>query len=660
VSRANRAAASVRGPARLLAACLIASTLIATAAPSAQAGRWILLSCRQPDGAPAPTEGWTATATGPLGPYSGDSNTCTAGGALSSNSSGEGPQTPYAGPEWLFSAPVGSTIGGGTLTATLTSPHGQAWLGTPSATYDAADVLANCQYNLACGTVGTLSGTFPITHTGGSHIYAAAVCVGAYEGATSCPAAGGSDATVSLSAAEIELYSHANPGGSGFGGGLLAPEARGAQQVTFTAIDGEGPGVYLITVAVDGQVLYSATPDSNGGSCAANTTIEGVRAFTSLQPCRQSETVQVPVANSALADGKHELTVRVTDAGGDSSVVYDAQLSTHNAPVNGSPPTISAAGPVQVGSVLGAHTGEWNEPEGAGAIAEGLQWQDCNAHGEDCHDIPGATGTSYSATSGDLGQTLRVLVTASDRDGIATAASAASALVTPASAGGAGAPVRVGTKTPAASPNGLGASAQAIVRLDQRPTLSRDLAHSAVRLRGSLTRADGAPIAGAILEILEGSADAPPRVLERTVTTATGAFDVLVSNGSSRVLSVAYRAYTSDPAYAARAHVSEIVSASVSLRVTPRHTSLSGTIVLSGRVLGSVPRSGVIVELLVRYRGAWEPFRTPRTDASGRFRVAYQFQGATGSFPLRAEVPGGQASFPYVDGRSAAVTVWSG
>jgi hypothetical protein len=179
-------------------------------------------------------------------------------------------------------------------------------------------------------------------------------------------------------------------------------------------------------------------------------------------------------------------------------------------------------------------------------------------------------------------------------------------------------------------------------------------------LRGSLTRADGAPIAGAILEILEVSGDAAPRVLDRTVTTATGAFDVLVPSGPSRVLSVAYRAYSSDPAYAATRHVSEVVSAGVSLRVTPRHTSSSGTIVLSGRVLGSVPRSGVIVELLVRYRGVWEPFRTPRTDAHGRFRVEYQFQGATGRFPFRAEVPDGQASFPYVDGRSATVTVWSG
>ena len=43
--------------------------------------------------------------------------------------------------------------------------------------YDSADVLANCQYNLACGGDGTLSGSFPITHPGGRNLYAVAVCV---------------------------------------------------------------------------------------------------------------------------------------------------------------------------------------------------------------------------------------------------------------------------------------------------------------------------------------------------------------------------------------------------------------------------------------------------------------------------------------------------
>ena len=129
--------------------------LLGLCASSARAGTWTLVSCTQPDGQPAPTEGWSTSATGALeGPYSGDSNTCPEGGELSAVTSGEAPQGPYEGPEWVFTAPDGSTIAGGTVTATVTSPHGQAWLATPSASYDAADVIANCQYNLACGQDG--------------------------------------------------------------------------------------------------------------------------------------------------------------------------------------------------------------------------------------------------------------------------------------------------------------------------------------------------------------------------------------------------------------------------------------------------------------------------------------------------------------------------
>jgi hypothetical protein len=160
--------------------------------------------------------------------------------------------------------------------------------------------------------------------------------------------------------------------------------------------------------------------------------------------------------------------------------------------------------------------------------------------------------------------------------------------------------------------------------------------------------------------VLEGVAGPGQRLLARTLTSPSGRFDARIPRGASRVLSVAYRAFGSEPGYAAAAHVSEVVSAAVDLRVSPRHASSTGTIVLRGHVGGTVPRSGVIVELLVHYRGAWEPFRTPRTDGRGSFSARYQFQGALGRFPFRAEVPSGQAGFPYVDGHSSTVIVDSG
>ena len=115
-----------------------------------------------------------------------------------------------------------------------------------------------------------------------------------------------------------------------------------------------------------------------------------------------------------------------------------------------------------------------------------------------------------------------------------------------------------------------------------------------------------------------------------------------------------------DPAYAAHAQITEYVDAGARLSVSPRSTSPSGTIVLSGRVLGPIPAQGVLAELLVHYRGRWEPFRAPRTDAKGRFRVVYQFEGAVGSFPFRVKVPGDQNGFAFSVGYSAMVNVTTG
>ncbi|HEY5262246.1 MAG TPA: hypothetical protein VIJ33_09050, partial [Solirubrobacteraceae bacterium] len=55
---------------------------LALCASSARAGTWTLASCTQPDGQPAPTEGWSTGATGTVGPDSGDINSCAEGGDL--------------------------------------------------------------------------------------------------------------------------------------------------------------------------------------------------------------------------------------------------------------------------------------------------------------------------------------------------------------------------------------------------------------------------------------------------------------------------------------------------------------------------------------------------------------------------------------------------
>ena len=219
------------------------------------------------------------------------------------------------------------------------------------------------------------------------------------------------------------------------------------------------------------------------------------------------------------------------------------------------------------------------------------------------------------------------------------------------------------TATPSAprvSANGTHAGRGAHLTLTGRPQITRGYRVSAVTLHGALADTDGTPIGGAALEVSEQTAAGSTRALGQARTQSDGTFTVAVAAGPSRRLLVSYRAYSSDSADSASVELREQVRASVSLAVAPRRTSREGRIILKGRVAGPVPRGGVVVELLVHYRGQWEPFRTPRTDVHGRFRVSYRFQGALGSFPFRAEVLGAQAGFPYADGASATVKVRTG
>jgi len=207
-------------------------------------------------------------------------------------------------------------------------------------------------------------------------------------------------------------------------------------------------------------------------------------------------------------------------------------------------------------------------------------------------------------------------------------------------------------------PNGVGASEQAELRLGLAPAITRTYAHCVVVIAGRLLDGQGAPIANASLDVLQqviGTGAA--KLVGETRTGSDGTFTVHVAAGPSRLIEVSYRAFSGDASYAAVADVRETVRAGVRLSVSPSHTGPEGTIVLSGTVEGPIPPQGAIVDLLVHYRGRWEPFRTPRTNAHGRFRVVYQFEGGVGRFPFRAEVPGGQAGFPFGSGESRVVDV---
>jgi hypothetical protein len=93
-------------------------------------------------------------------------------------------------------------------------------------------------------------------------------------------------------------------------------------------------------------------------------------------------------------------------------------------PKNTSPPTIS--GTPLVGQKLTGSTGSWTGKPTRYAY----QWQRCDSGGAGCTAISGATSSSYTVSSSDVGNTLKVTVTATNAGGSAAVVSAPTQVVT--------------------------------------------------------------------------------------------------------------------------------------------------------------------------------------------------------------------------------------
>jgi hypothetical protein len=107
-------------------------------------------------------------------------------------------------------------------------------------------------------------------------------------------------------------------------------------------------------------------------------------------------------------------------------------------PVNTAPPVVS--GTTQQGQTLTTTNGTWTN----GPTSYAIKWQRCDTE-DACFDINGATSSTYVLQAGDVGDTLRSVVTASNAGGPGTPApSAETAVVT-------GIPVPVNTAPPVVS-----------------------------------------------------------------------------------------------------------------------------------------------------------------------------------------------------------------
>lgn len=94
-----------------------------------------------------------------------------------------------------------------------------------------------------------------------------------------------------------------------------------------------------------------------------------------------------------------------------------AGVASAAAPANTAKPTIS--GTEKSGSTLTASNGTW----GNSPTSFTYQWRRCATDGTSCGDITGATNKTYTLATGDVHHTVRVVVTAKNTDGSASATS---------------------------------------------------------------------------------------------------------------------------------------------------------------------------------------------------------------------------------------------
>jgi hypothetical protein len=186
----------------------------------------------------------------------------------------------------------------------------------------------------------------------------------------------------------------------------LAPTISGTPQEgrTLTASTGNWTGTQPITYAYQWRRC-----DSSGANCTDIVGATGASYAAATPDVGRTLVVAVTATNSAGS-----ATARSAATG----VVQSASAP----PVNTAPPTVS--GTPQDTQVLTAAPGAWS---GAQPMTFAYQWQRCD--GTSCSSIAGATAASYTVVTSDVSHQLRVVVTATNASGFATATSASTGTV---------------------------------------------------------------------------------------------------------------------------------------------------------------------------------------------------------------------------------------
>jgi hypothetical protein len=330
--------------ARVLSSAIVGgAALLLVLAAAAHAGRYHAYSCRTPSGESAPVDGWSGSlpSQGSWDNYA--QNTCGVGGALIA---ALGEQTTHFGSvdqaTWMLAIPTPESLSA----ATIWRASRGHWISEEKAVYETwlsgptePSVIDGCIAS-QCSGEGEVGNPFASSNRVvvpsanlGNHLYANVDCFGTLS--SECGHGFGDPsgyaAAEYMYAADLVLEQTESPT-AGSPSGPLATEQplRGTSDLIFSATD-PGAGVYQAVFSVDGDVVQRSPIDENGGHCRnVGQTTDGLPAFLYLQPCLKSVTGDVGFDTTALSNGTHHLTVRVSDAAGNTATVLDRSIVVQN------------------------------------------------------------------------------------------------------------------------------------------------------------------------------------------------------------------------------------------------------------------------------------------------------------------------------------------
>jgi hypothetical protein len=192
----------------------------------------------------------------------------------------------------------------------------------------------------------------------------------------------------------------------------VAPSNNSLPTIAGTATAGStltaNPGTWSGSTPISFQYQWRIC-DGAGNACHD---IAGATGQTyQLKTADAGNTVRLQVIASN-ADGSANAT----------SVQSARVAAAGTGPTNTVAPTIS--GSTNTGSTLTVNPGQWSGPA---PITFTYQWMICGETGGSCHDIAGATSTTYVVKAGDAGNTIRAEVTARNSAGTTLATTAATA-----------------------------------------------------------------------------------------------------------------------------------------------------------------------------------------------------------------------------------------